>query len=112
MTGDRPAPVMSYLGSTGEHPRQVSCHITHTSEQTHDIIRGGLVDSPMATGAIEGTGPFGPEGRPMREYVALPQEWRDEAESTARWCAKAIDHVAAMPTRSKKKQHPQSGRSS
>jgi tRNA uridine 5-carboxymethylaminomethyl modification enzyme len=55
--GDRPLPVMSYLGNAGEHPRQVSCHITHTSEQTHDIIRGGLVDSPMITGAIEGTGP-------------------------------------------------------
>ena len=55
--GDRPLPVMSYLGSAGEHPRQVSCHITHTNEQTHDIIRGGLQDSPMATGAIEGSGP-------------------------------------------------------
>ena len=55
--GDRPLPVMSYLGSAGEHPRQVSCHITHTNEQTHDIIRGGLPDSPMATGAIEGSGP-------------------------------------------------------
>ena len=55
--GDRPLPVMSYLGNAGEHPRQVSCHITHTREQTHDIIRGGLVDSPMVTGAIEGTGP-------------------------------------------------------
>jgi tRNA uridine 5-carboxymethylaminomethyl modification enzyme len=55
--GDRPLPVMSYLGNAGEHPRQVSCHITHTSEQTHDIIRGGLTDSPMVTGAIEGTGP-------------------------------------------------------
>ena len=55
--GDRPLPVMSYLGNADGHPRQVSCHITHTCEQTHDIIRGGLVDSPMATGAIEGAGP-------------------------------------------------------
>jgi tRNA uridine 5-carboxymethylaminomethyl modification enzyme len=35
----------------------VCCHITHTCERTHDIIRAGLVDSPMVTGAIEGTGP-------------------------------------------------------
>jgi tRNA uridine 5-carboxymethylaminomethyl modification enzyme len=55
--GDRPRPAMSYLGDPSGHPRQVSCHITHTSEQTHDIIRGGLADSPMVTGAIEGAGP-------------------------------------------------------
>jgi tRNA uridine 5-carboxymethylaminomethyl modification enzyme len=55
--GDRPRPAMSYLGDPAVHPRQVSCHITHTSEQTHDIIRGGLGDSPMVTGAIEGAGP-------------------------------------------------------
>ena len=55
--GDRPRPAMSYLGDPAGHPRQVSCHITHTSEQTHDIIRGGLADSPMLTGAIEGAGP-------------------------------------------------------
>jgi tRNA uridine 5-carboxymethylaminomethyl modification enzyme len=55
--GDRPRPAMSYLGDPAGHPRQVSCHITHTSEQTHDIIRGGLADSPMVTGAIEGAGP-------------------------------------------------------
>src|SRR5690606_10246128 len=29
--GDRPLPVMSYLGSADEHPRQVSCWITHTN---------------------------------------------------------------------------------
>ena len=55
--GDTPAPVMSYLGSTDDHPRQVSCHITHTNERTHDIIRGGLSDSPLYSGAIQGTGP-------------------------------------------------------
>jgi tRNA uridine 5-carboxymethylaminomethyl modification enzyme len=55
--GDRPVPVMSFLGSAQDHPRQVSCHITHTSTRTHDIIRAGLADSPMYSGAIEGTGP-------------------------------------------------------
>ena len=55
--GDQPAPVFSYLGSTQEHPQQVSCFITHTNLRTHDIIRGGLDRSPMYTGVIEGAGP-------------------------------------------------------
>jgi tRNA uridine 5-carboxymethylaminomethyl modification enzyme len=55
--GDTPVPVMSYIGSAGEHPRQLSCHVTHTNEKTHEIIRGSLDRSPMYTGVIEGTGP-------------------------------------------------------
>jgi tRNA uridine 5-carboxymethylaminomethyl modification enzyme len=55
--GDTPVPVMSYLGNASQHPRQLSCHITYTNEQTHDIIRGALDRSPMYTGVIEGTGP-------------------------------------------------------
>jgi len=55
--GDDPAPVFSFLGSRDEHPRQVSCHITHTNERTHEIIRGGMSRSPMYTGVIEGVGP-------------------------------------------------------
>ncbi|HEY5604004.1 MAG TPA: tRNA uridine-5-carboxymethylaminomethyl(34) synthesis enzyme MnmG [Gammaproteobacteria bacterium] len=56
-SGDDPVPVFSFLGHAGEHPRQVSCHITHTNERTHDIIRGGMDRSPLFTGVIEGTGP-------------------------------------------------------
>ncbi len=55
--GDDPAPVFSYLGSREEHPRQVSCWITHTSERTHEIIRAALDRSPLYTGRIEGVGP-------------------------------------------------------
>ncbi len=55
--GDDPAPVFSFLGSTADHPRQVSCWITHTSERTHAIIRGALDRSPLYGGVIEGTGP-------------------------------------------------------
>jgi len=55
--GDDPAPVFSYLGSRAEHPRQVSCWITHTTERTHEIIRGALDRSPLYTGQIEGIGP-------------------------------------------------------
>jgi tRNA uridine 5-carboxymethylaminomethyl modification enzyme len=55
--GDDPTPVFSFMGSASEHPRQVVCHITHTNERTHDIIRGALDRSPMYTGRIEGVGP-------------------------------------------------------
>jgi tRNA uridine 5-carboxymethylaminomethyl modification enzyme len=54
---DDPLPVFSFLGRAGEHPRQVPCHITHTNERTHAIIRAAFDRSPMFTGAIEGTGP-------------------------------------------------------
>ena len=55
--GDRPEPVFSFMGTRAQHPRQVSCWITHTHEGTHDIIRSGLDRSPMFTGVIEGVGP-------------------------------------------------------
>ncbi|MCE1175868.1 MAG: tRNA uridine-5-carboxymethylaminomethyl(34) synthesis enzyme MnmG [Burkholderiales bacterium] len=52
-----PVPVFSFMGRASEHPRQVPCWITHTNEQTHEIIRQGLDRSPMYTGVIEGVGP-------------------------------------------------------
>jgi len=55
--GDDPLPVMSFVGDAGEHPRQVSCWITNTSERTHEIIRGALHRSPLYSGQIEGIGP-------------------------------------------------------
>jgi len=55
--GDDPAPVFSYLGTRDEHPRQVSCWITHTGERTHELIRGALDRSPLYSGQIEGVGP-------------------------------------------------------
>ncbi len=55
--GDKPRPVFSYLGSTSDHPDQVHCHITHTTERTHQIIRQALHRSPLFAGDIEGVGP-------------------------------------------------------
>ena len=55
--GDMPAPVFSFVGKRSEHPRQVSCHITKTREQTHEIIRASLHESPMYAGKIDGVGP-------------------------------------------------------
>ncbi|MEM0910937.1 MAG: tRNA uridine-5-carboxymethylaminomethyl(34) synthesis enzyme MnmG [Pseudomonadota bacterium] len=55
--GDDPLPVFSFMGAASQHPEQISCYITHTNEQTHDIIQSGLDRSPMYTGVIEGVGP-------------------------------------------------------
>jgi len=55
--GDKPLPVMSYMGSLSDHPEQTCCWITHTNIQTHDYIREGFERSPMFTGVIEGVGP-------------------------------------------------------
>lgn len=55
--GDSPTPVFSFLGKISDHPTQVPCYITHTNEQTHDLIRQGLDQSPMYAGIIEGVGP-------------------------------------------------------
>jgi tRNA uridine 5-carboxymethylaminomethyl modification enzyme len=55
--GDEPRPVFSFIGHRDDHPRQVPCWITGTTECTHEIIRAGLHRSPMYSGAIEGIGP-------------------------------------------------------
>lgn len=52
-----PVPVFSFMGTAAMHPHQVPCWITHTSAQTHEIIRSGFDRSPMFTGVIEGVGP-------------------------------------------------------
>ncbi|MFT5503034.1 MAG: tRNA uridine 5-carboxymethylaminomethyl modification enzyme [Gammaproteobacteria bacterium] len=55
--GDTPLPVFSMMGSVDLHPQQISCHITHTNEKTHQIIRDSLHRSPLFSGEIEGVGP-------------------------------------------------------
>ena len=55
--GDEPVPVFSFTASAKQHPQQISCHITHTNNRTHEIIRAGLDRSPMYSGVIEGVGP-------------------------------------------------------
>jgi len=55
--GDTPVPVFSFLGKRKQHPEQISCWITKTTQETHDIIRDSLDQSPMYTGMIEGVGP-------------------------------------------------------
>ena len=46
----------------------------------------------------EGAGLFEPiSGRPMREYVAIPDEWRDEPARMEEWIQRSLTWVASMP---------------
>jgi len=55
--GDFPVPHFSFINPAIKHPKQISCWITRTNKNTHEIIRKGLDRSPMYTGKIEGVGP-------------------------------------------------------
>ncbi|HEX7834459.1 MAG TPA: TfoX/Sxy family protein [Pseudolysinimonas sp.] len=50
--------------------------------------------------AVDGTGPFGPEERPMVGYIALPAGW--SPDQLAEWIAIAHDQVAALPPKKPK----------
>lgn len=54
---ENPLPVFSFMDDNSVLPQQVCCHITHTNEKTHDIIRSGLDRSPLYSGVIKSTGP-------------------------------------------------------
>ncbi|NOZ67190.1 MAG: tRNA uridine-5-carboxymethylaminomethyl(34) synthesis enzyme MnmG [Alphaproteobacteria bacterium] len=54
--GDAPPIPFSFMNTEITVP-QISCHITHTTEKTHNIIRDNLDKSAMYSGNIEGTGP-------------------------------------------------------
>jgi len=55
---DNPQP-FSYKTPLSEFPYlpQIDCHLTHTNEETHNILRTGFADSPLFTGRIQGVGP-------------------------------------------------------
>jgi tRNA uridine 5-carboxymethylaminomethyl modification enzyme len=72
--GDTPAPLFSHIPeSIGRdkdelhtlnhfkdgmfHVEQIPCWITYTTEQTHEIIRSNLHQSPLYAGVIDGVGP-------------------------------------------------------
>ena len=55
--GDHPTPNLSFWTPPGVHPEQMVCHIAHTTEETHEIIRNGLDRSPLYSGKIDGVGP-------------------------------------------------------
>ena len=54
--GDNPAVPFSFMNDEITVP-QISCHITHTTEETHKVIRDNLHLAPLYSGQIKGTGP-------------------------------------------------------
>lgn len=53
---DQPPAFFSF-SSEGEYTKeQRPCYITYTNEETHEIIRSGINESPMYSGIIEGIG--------------------------------------------------------
>jgi len=54
--GDQPPPYFSHRSNRGAFD-QIKCHLTHTNENTHMIIRENLHRSAMYGGHIKGIGP-------------------------------------------------------
>ncbi|UWQ18317.1 tRNA uridine-5-carboxymethylaminomethyl(34) synthesis enzyme MnmG [Jannaschia sp. M317] len=55
--GDEPPVMFSFLNNGRPALKQVQCGITHTNQQTHDIIRSNLERSAMYGGHVSGIGP-------------------------------------------------------
>ena len=55
--GDNDSHQFSYLDTVQRQLKQMSCWITYTNTQTHDVLRGGLEDSPLYNGQIQSIGP-------------------------------------------------------
>ena len=54
--GDETPGVFSYMSSSPLE-RQVPCHLTHTNQEVHDLLRSGFDRSPMFNGRIKSIGP-------------------------------------------------------
>jgi tRNA uridine 5-carboxymethylaminomethyl modification enzyme len=54
--GDTPPPPFSYRTERIGIPQR-ACHLTHTNQATHEIIRNNLDRSPLYSGVIESVGP-------------------------------------------------------
>jgi len=55
--GDSNPQKFSYLDTTQPLKNQVSCHMTYTSPEVHDLLRDGFDRSPMFNGRIKSIGP-------------------------------------------------------
>jgi TfoX/Sxy family transcriptional regulator of competence genes len=52
--------------------------------------------------AADGSGPFGPDERPMGGYLSLPRAWRASPGVAAAWIERARGYVATLPPKQKK----------
>ena len=55
--GDENPQKFSYLNSSTPIKNQLSCHMTYTSPEVHDLLREGFHRSPMFNGRIKSVGP-------------------------------------------------------
>ena len=55
--GDEEPSKFSFTSETQPLQKQLSCHITYTDINVHDILRTGFEQSPMFSGRIKGLGP-------------------------------------------------------
>jgi hypothetical protein len=57
---------------------------------------------------VKGSGPFEPmPGRPMAEYVVLPDTWRKQRAKASAWIERSMAYAAALPPKKKSQRRPQ-----
>src|ERR1700716_3303801 len=54
--GDEPPVPFSFLSGAIQRP-QISCHLVHTTERVHALVREHIAESPLFNGQISGIGP-------------------------------------------------------
>jgi hypothetical protein len=51
---------------------------------------------------VDGAAPFAPmEGRPMKGYVVLPQDWNSDTEKAEPWIEQSLAYVRTLPPKNK-----------
>jgi TfoX/Sxy family transcriptional regulator of competence genes len=62
-----------------------------------------LPDGDRDALAAEGGTPFAPmPGRPMKEYVVLPESWRDDPKRVGEWAARSLEWAEELPPKQPK----------
>jgi tRNA uridine 5-carboxymethylaminomethyl modification enzyme len=54
--GDEPPVPFSFLTDRIDRP-QIACHVLHTTDRVHELVRGNIDKSPLFNGQIRGIGP-------------------------------------------------------
>jgi tRNA uridine 5-carboxymethylaminomethyl modification enzyme len=55
--GDETPVMFSFLSCGIERRAQIDCHLLHTNERVHELVRANLDQSPLFNGQIQGIGP-------------------------------------------------------